>query len=198
MSPATSKARRTASADANAAAVPAPPASAPAAPFADASREARRLAAAVLEVLAGTQAPAEAAQLLGISQGRYYQLERQALAGLIASCEARRRGRGRAAGSELARLRQECERLRRECARQQALARAARRTAGLADTPPAPAATPAPAGPAADRPKRRRRPKARALTMAAQLREEPAGAPADGPPPVTEPADAPAPAPGPA
>jgi hypothetical protein len=53
-------------------------------PFGEASREAKRLAAAILEVLAGTQAPAEAARWLGISVARYYQLEVRGLAGLVA------------------------------------------------------------------------------------------------------------------
>jgi hypothetical protein len=156
-------------------------------PFAASGPEARRLAAAILEVLAGMQTPSEAARALGLSLARYYQLEGRALAGLVAACESRRCGRGRAPGSELAELRRECDRLRRECARQQALVRVARRTASLGE-PPA-----APSPPAETRPRRRRRPKARALKMAAQLRAE------DGPAPqaaalagtATPPAEAP-------
>src|SRR5580704_14763939 len=115
------------------------PAAAPtgAAPFPDASAEARQLAAAILEVLAGVQTPGEAARALGLSPARYYQMELRALAGLVSACEDRRRkGRGRASGSDLAALRRECEQLRRECARQQALARATRRTVGLTPVPP--------------------------------------------------------------
>src|SRR5262245_34880168 len=95
----------------------APPATEPepAAPFPGASAEARRLAAAILEVLAGTQLPSEAARGLGLSLARYYQLELRAVAGLVAACE-RRRG-GPAPAGDLAALRRECERLRRECAR---------------------------------------------------------------------------------
>jgi len=171
--------------DATAAAPEQAPGTGPAAPaapgpFAAAGPEARRLAAAILEVLAGVQAPSEAARALGLSLARYYQLEGRALAGLVAACESRRRGRGRAAGGDLAELRRECDRLRRECARQQALVRAARRAAGLAEPAPAPAA------PAEGRPKRRRRPKARALKMVAQLRAE-GGEPA-APAPAEEPA----------
>lgn len=139
----------------------------------DGSNEAKRLAAAILEVLAGTRGPSEAAQVLGISLARYYQLETRALAGLLAGCEPRRRG-GRRGASELSTLRQECERLRRECARQQSLVRAAQRTVGLvqADSPP-----PAPQAGTA-RKRRKRRPKARALKVAAQLRQsEPAAGP---------------------
>ena len=85
-----------------------------------ASVEAKRLAAAILEVLAGLRGPSEAAQVLGISLARYYQLENRAVAGLVMSCEPRRRGRGSTGPvNDLAALRQECQRLRRDCARQQ-------------------------------------------------------------------------------
>lgn len=132
--------------------------------FPAASPEARRLAAAILEVLAGVQAPTDAAKVLGISLARYYQLELRAVAGLVTACENRRRGRGRASGSDLGSLRRECEQLRRECARQQALARATRRTVGLVPEPPPPVA------PGEVKPKRRkRRPTARAMKMAALL-----------------------------
>jgi hypothetical protein len=136
-------------------------------PFSQASPEARRLAAAILEVLAGTQMPSEAARSLGLSLARYYQLELRAVAGLVAGCEGRRRGRGSPPGDGIADLRRECERLRRECARQQALVRAARRTVGLVPPPPP-----------AELPKKRRRPTARALKMAALLRPDAANAPA--------------------
>src|SRR5262245_28737525 len=72
-------------------------------PFPAARPEARRLAAAILEVLAGAQLPAEAARGLGVSLARYYQLEVRAVAGLVAACEGRRRGRGRAPESDLGR-----------------------------------------------------------------------------------------------
>jgi hypothetical protein len=135
-------------------------------PCPEASREARKLAAAILEVLAGARAPGEAARVLGVSLARYYQLEVRAVAGLVAACEDRRRkGRGRAAGGELIALRRECEQLRRDCARQQALVRAARRTVGL--TAPAP-----PPPPPGGRKRRPRRPTARALKMAALLQPE--------------------------
>jgi hypothetical protein len=137
------------------------PAAEPASP--DASREAKLLAAAILEVLAGSLGPSEAARSLGISLARYYQLESRALAGLVSSCESRRRGKGRPR-NELTALQRECEQLRRECARQQALMRATRRTVGLT----APSMAPVPD---VSR-KRRRRPTARALKMAAMLQEE--------------------------
>jgi len=131
-------------------------------PFPEASREAKLLAAAILEVLAGSVGPSDAARGLGISLARYYQVETRALAGLVGSCESRRRGRGRP-GNELTALQRECEQLRRECARQQALMRATRRTVGLA--PPAQNSGP-------EGRKRRRRPTARALKMVAILHDE--------------------------
>jgi hypothetical protein len=135
-----------------------------------ASVEAKRLAAAILEVLAGARGPGEAAQVLGISLCRYYQLENRAITGLLGACEPRRRGRGSSGPvNELASLRQECQRLRRDCARQQALVRAAQRTVGL--NPPAVEETPASTG--SGKKRRKRRPTARALKMAALLRGEP-------------------------
>jgi hypothetical protein len=128
------------------------------------SREAKLLAAAILEVLAGSMGPSEAARGLGISLARYYQLEARALAGLVNSCEIRRRG-GHRPKNELTALQRECEQLRRECARQQALMRATRRSIGLlrpvASSPKQEGAK-----------KRRRRPAARALKMAALLHDQ--------------------------
>jgi hypothetical protein len=149
-----------------------------ASPCPEASDQARRLAAAILEVLAGARTTGDAARALGLSLARYYQIEARALAGLVSACEDRRRGRRGGPGGELAALRRECEQLRRECSRQQALARATRRTAGLT---PAPAPAAAEGGPR----RRARRPTARALKMAALLRpgeESPAPAPAPAPP----------------
>jgi hypothetical protein len=134
-------------------------------PFASSSTEAKRLAAAVLEVLAGARLPSEAASVLGISLARYYQLEMKALGGLVTACESGRRGRGRKPANELVALRQECDRLRRDCSRQQALVRAAQRTVGLA--PPAPPVSSATGG----KKRRRRKPTARALKMAALLQD---------------------------
>jgi hypothetical protein len=145
-------------------------------PFPDASPQARRLAAVILEVLAGTQTPCEAAAAVSLSLARYYQLELRAVAGLVAACEVRHRGRGRSPGNDLTQLRQECERLRRECARQQALVRATRRTVGLAST--------APQVPAEGSRQRKRRPTARALKMAALL-QPPEANPSQAPGPDT-------------
>lgn len=52
-----------------------------------AGTEARRLAAVILEVLAGVQTPTSAALALGIRPPRYYFLEQRALGGLVSACE---------------------------------------------------------------------------------------------------------------
>jgi hypothetical protein len=126
------------------------------------TREARRLAAAILEVLAGARTPAEAAAALGLSLPRYYQLESQALRGLLAACAPKPKGRQPSGVKELSVLRQDNERLRREVGRQQALVRAAQRAVGLAP--------PLPVKPAGKKPRRRRL--ARGLGVAARLRQE--------------------------
>ena len=128
-----------------------------------ASREAKRLAAAILEVLAGARTPTQAAQTLGVSLPRYYVLEVRALQGMLVACEPRSLGRGPSPESALAALKRECDQLRRECGRQQALVRAAQRTIGLA--PP----TPVTQRPEPGKKRRRRRPTARALRVAARL-----------------------------
>src|SRR5205085_565897 len=76
----------------------------------DHSPQAKRLAAAILEVLAGLRTPAQAAAALGMSLLRYYHCEGQALRGLLAACEARPPGRRRPADRELAALRQQQQR----------------------------------------------------------------------------------------
>ncbi len=99
------------------------------------SKEAKRLATAILEVLAGTRTPGEAASLLEVSLPRYYALEAIAIAGLVSSCEPRNQS-APTPESELASLRKVNEKLERECARQQALLRMAQRTVGLPPPPP--------------------------------------------------------------
>ena len=130
----------------------------------DNSRDAKRLAAAILEVLAGARTPTDAATALGISVPRYYQVESRALHALLVACEPRPKGRVRNPQHEIEALRQQQERLQREVTRQQALVRAAHRTVGLA-------APSAPAGKASgpSNGKKRRRPVARALSVAARL-----------------------------
>jgi hypothetical protein len=129
----------------------------------DQSREARRLAAAILEVLAGERTPSEAATALGLSVTRYYQVESRALRGFLGACEPAAKGRVCSPLKEMTVLRQEKERLQREVLRQQALVRAAQRSVGLTP-PPSPTVRGA---------KKTRRPRVvRALTVAARLQQQ--------------------------
>src|SRR5437773_11222273 len=81
-------------------------------------RDARGLAAAILEVLAGLRTPTAAADGLGLSLVRYYQVEAKALRGLLAACEPAAKGRQPNPDKELAQLRHDNQRLQREVGRQ--------------------------------------------------------------------------------
>jgi hypothetical protein len=144
---------------------------------ADRSAEARRRAAAILEVLAGSLKPSEAAALVGVSTPRYYMLEAKAIEGLAAACEPQPLGPGRNAQRELKALRRKYAHLEHECARYQALARAAQRTLGLSHSKP-----PEPTG------GRRHRPTVRALKAAERLKASlpPQGQPGQAPQPAAQ------------
>lgn len=130
------------------------------------SSPANKLAAIVLDVLAGARLPADAAQQAGISLPGYYHLEQRVLDAIVRACEPRPRGKTRSPQRQVEQLQQQVKRLEQECARQQALVRAAHRTIGV--TPPA-------AKPAAEKSDgkrhRKRRPTVRALKAAKLLRE---------------------------
>jgi hypothetical protein len=126
----------------------------------DATREARRLAAVVLDVLAGSRTPPQAAETLGVWLPRYYQLEARALGGLLSACESRPRGRRPEVEAELVGVRKELERVKRELARTQSLVRLTQRTVGVSP--------PSPTKPG----KRKRKPLVRAMRRAEQLRAE--------------------------
>src|SRR5471030_2678509 len=128
----------------------------------DRGAEAKRMAAAILEVLAGARTPTEAATALGLSVPRYYQVEAQALRGLLEACEPKPRGRVRTIKTEVETLSKENQRLQRELTRHQALARAAQRTVGL--SPPAPVLNRT-----GKKPRKRR--VARALSVAERLKQ---------------------------
>jgi len=134
----------------------------------DSSREAKRLAAAILEVLAGERTPAQAAQALAVSLPRYYQLEAGGLRGLVSACEPKPKGRQANGSADVAALRRQTERLQRDLARQQALVRLTQRAAGLAAPVPPPVKT-------AGKKARQRKPAARALTVAQRLRADEGG-----------------------
>ncbi|MCE9560977.1 MAG: hypothetical protein K8U57_02875 [Planctomycetes bacterium] len=124
------------------------------------SKEAKRMALAILDVLVGSRTPLQAAECLGVSLPRYYQLESRALDGLLAACEPRPRGRQTSMESELASARKDVDRLKRELTRYQSLVRLTQRTVGV--PPPAPA----------KEAKRKRKPNVRAMRRAEQLRDE--------------------------
>ena len=136
----------------------------------DSSKEAKRKAAAVLEVLAGLRTPQQAAEALAMSLPGYYLLESRGLRGLLEACEPKPRGRQVDPGKEKASLETENQRLKQEIGRQQTLVRAAQRAVGLSPPPPPP---PKPAGGKG----RRRKPAVRALTLAAKLKQEAEAAP---------------------
>lgn len=136
----------------------------------EASREARKVAAAILEVMGGARLPSDAAKALGISLPRYYLLESRALNGLLFACEPRRIGRVRSAESELAAAHKEVQQLKQECARYSALVRAAQRTIGLSQPQP-----PKPAEKGKGKRGLKRRPTVRALKAAEMLNSAASG-----------------------
>jgi hypothetical protein len=138
------------------------------------SRDAQRVAAAILEVLAGVRTPTEAAAALSLSVPRYYLWEQRALEGLVRACEPRPKGMVVSQRHQIAALEREVLRLRQDCARQQALVRASQRTIGLAPSPQAAAKPAQPAGKGSEKApggkaRRKRRPVARALKAVAAL-----------------------------
>jgi hypothetical protein len=158
------------------------------------SSAAKRMAAAILEVLAGARTPGDAARVLGMSLPRYYQVETRALNGLLAACESRPKGRQPNPANETIGLRQENERLQREITRHQALARAAQRAIGLSPSP-APMAKERTSGSSgssgAPVKKTRRRRMARALSVAQRLQKDnnpvaPLAPPAASTPPASQ------------
>ena len=129
------------------------------------SKEAKRLAAMLLDVLAGLRTPPQAAEAMGMSLARYYQLEDRAMNEFLLACETRPRGRQANAETQLHTLTKENERLQRELARCQSLVRLTQRTVGV--PPPAPTKVTGK--------RRQRKPSVRALRRANRLREESAG-----------------------
>ena len=145
-----------------------------------ASREAQRLAAAILEVLAGVRTPMDAAAAVGLSVPRYYLWEQRAVEGLVLACEPRPLGKAASPQRQIAVLQKEVVRLQHYCSRQQALVRASQRTIGLAP-PPHPMSKPGSktsgktvAG-GAGKARRKRRPAVRAMKAVAALRAASAG-----------------------
>jgi hypothetical protein len=130
-----------------------------------ASKEAKRLAAVILEVLAGMRTLPQAAEALQMSLPRYYQLEARGLRGLLEACEPKPKGRQANPAHEMAMIQRENERLQRELNRQQSLVRLSQRSIGLNPPPP-------PAPKSSGKKGRKRKPLVRALSMAARLKQE--------------------------
>lgn len=137
------------------------------------SREARRAACVVLEVLGGERTAAEAAEALAMSTSAYYLLEQRALDALVAACEPKPTGWVPTAQRELGGLQKKYAVLERECARYQALARLTQRTMGLT-------------APKKEKRKDKRRPMRRALAAAKRMARA-----ADAMPPEPEASPAP-------
>jgi hypothetical protein len=131
------------------------------------SREAKQRAAMMLDVLVGARTPLEAAEVLGVSLARYYQLEDRAMKGFLAGCASPPRGRQMSDQTQLHKLTKENERLQHELVRYQALVRLTQRTVGV---PP-----PAPKSAKESGKRRKRKPSVRAMRRAELLREESPG-----------------------
>jgi hypothetical protein len=129
--------------------------------------EAQRLAATILEVLAGMRSPPEASQTLSISLPRYYQLEARALEGLVAALAPRPLGKQPSLENRVKLLEKQLAAAHRQCARQEALVRVTQRTLGLV------IATPAKSGVERDPlGRKKRRPVVRALKAARSLQTQ--------------------------
>jgi hypothetical protein len=143
--------------------------------LAQTDREARRKAAAILEVLAGARKPSDAAQALGITPMRYYLLEMRAIQGLVKACEPLKLGPKVSAERAAEHLQKQVVTLERECARYAALARVSQRAVNL--SPP-----PASHKPVAGKQVRKHKPPVRAVKLLARLKSSlqesaPVGAP---------------------
>jgi hypothetical protein len=133
------------------------------------SSEANRFAVVILEVLAGGRTPADAAQALGVTPPRYYQLEARGLEGLVAALEPRPTVRQPSPEGRIAQLEKALGEARREGLRQQALVRAAQRSLGI--RPPDATEGKGTGKDAAAR-RKKRRPAVRALKAARALARE--------------------------
>jgi hypothetical protein len=131
--------------------------------LAQTDREARRKAAAILEVLAGARKPSDAAQALGITPMRYYLLEMRAIQGLVKACEPLKLGPKVSPEREAEHLQKQVVTLERECARYAALARVSQRAVNLSP-PPVKSKT------ATGKKVRRHKPPVRAVKLLARLK----------------------------
>ena len=124
------------------------------------SRDAKRIAAVILEVLAGARTTKQAAEALGYSVNHFYKLESDALAGLVRACEPRPKGKRVTPEGRIAKLEHALAQAERERARYQALHRVTQQSVGVKKAPPPSA------GPGKRKPKK---PVVRALRAAKRL-----------------------------
>ena len=85
------------------------------------SRASRKAVAAILEALSGEIGTAEAAELMGVSLSRYYQLEARALQGMLGAMEPKKRGIQKTPEREILGLEAEKKLLEKELRRHQSL-----------------------------------------------------------------------------
>jgi len=95
------------------------------------SETARQRGAVVLEVLAGTIQPGDAAEHLQIKVPAYYNLEARALQALVKACEPRPKGPSVNYQKQIRELQEINRKLEREARRYQSLTRAAQKAIGL-------------------------------------------------------------------
>ncbi len=95
------------------------------------SPHARKAVAAILEALSGEISTGEAAELIGVTLSRYYQLESRALTGMLQAMEPKKRGFQKTPQHEISGLRAEKQVLEKELRRHQSLLRAANRSLGF-------------------------------------------------------------------
>lgn len=96
------------------------------------SKHSRQAVAAILEALSGEIGVTEAAELLGVSLSRYYQLEGRGLQAMLQALEPKKRGIQMTPAREIRGLKAEKRLLEKELRRHQSLLRAANRSLGLA------------------------------------------------------------------
>ena len=134
------------------------------------SEGARKTAAVVLEVMAGTIKPSDAADVLGITTVSYYNLEARALQGMVRACEPARKGPAINLKKKIQELEEENRRLERESMRYQTLTRVAQRAIGLSIETEKKEDTVGGNGNGGKK-RKSRRPSVRALRAARRLRE---------------------------
>ena len=126
------------------------------------SKGAKASLVVILETLSGASTTGEAAERLGVSLSRYYQLETRALQGMLTALEPRPRGPRKTKDGEIKALRAEKREVERELRRATSLLRAATRSVGVKAVKKK----------GAKKKRARRRGKARGATVLATIRQD--------------------------